>query len=244
VRIAIGSDGSAENTQEGLRLALAFSGHSLIEVAWHGLGRARGHGYSAEVARTVLRKRADCGIVLSSHPLEACHVANNVPCARAAVCYDRHSAEIRVIEEKMNILVLPCNALDSQEALAIVNAYIIRGCVPLDGIKNVLLYRWQEVFSYIQDNIALDLPVAKLAQRCNLSTYYFSRLFKDGTGTTPHQYVLRQRIEHARKFLLETNTPLAEISRQTGFKHQSHFTRVFRRMVGIGPKHYRTSRTI
>ena len=64
-----------------------------------------------------------------------------------------------------------------------------------------------------------------------MSQYYFSKLFKMSTGTTPHQYVMRQRVERAQEHLRETRTMLAEIATLVGFETQSHFTSVFRRLV-------------
>jgi AraC family transcriptional regulator len=72
-----------------------------------------------------------------------------------------------------------------------------------------------------------------------MSQYYFSKLFKVSTGTTPHQYVMRQRVERAQELLCTTRTPLAEVATQVGFETQSHFTSVFRHIVGITPKRYR-----
>ena len=72
-----------------------------------------------------------------------------------------------------------------------------------------------------------------------MSQYYFSKLFKMSTGTTPHQYVMRQRVERAQEHLRESRTALAEVATQVGFETQSHFTSVFRRLVGATPKHYR-----
>jgi AraC family transcriptional regulator len=99
--------------------------------------------------------------------------------------------------------------------------------------------RLQRVFQHIRENLARDLSVAELAQTVGMSQYYFSKLFKMSTGTTPHQYVMRQRVERAQEHLRETRTMLAEIATLVGFETQSHFTSVFRRLVGATPKHYR-----
>ena len=72
-----------------------------------------------------------------------------------------------------------------------------------------------------------------------MSQYYFSKLFKMSTGTTPHQYVMRQRVERAQEHLRDSRTALAEMATLVGFETQSHFTSVFRRLVGATPKHYR-----
>jgi AraC family transcriptional regulator len=59
------------------------------------------------------------------------------------------------------------------------------------------------------------------------------------TGTTPHQYIMRKRVERAQEYLRTTKTALSEIATQVGFETQSHFTSVFRRLASITPKHYR-----
>ena len=65
-----------------------------------------------------------------------------------------------------------------------------------------------------------------------MSQYYFSKLFKMSTGTTPHQYVMRRRVERAQELLRESQTPLAEVATQVGFETPSHFTGVSRKLVG------------
>jgi AraC family transcriptional regulator len=81
-----------------------------------------------------------------------------------------------------------------------------------------------------------------MAEVVGMSQYYFSKLFKMSTGTTPHQYVMRQRVERAQELLRESQLALVEIATQVGFETQSHFTSVFRRLVGITPKRYREMR--
>jgi AraC family transcriptional regulator len=97
------------------------------------------------------------------------------------------------------------------------------------------------VFAHVRENIAQELAVAELARVVGMSQYYFSKLFKLSTGTTPHQYVMRQRVERAQELLSQGRTPLAEIATHVGFETQSHFTSVFRRLSGVTPKHYRES---
>ncbi len=82
-----------------------------------------------------------------------------------------------------------------------------------------------------------------MAEVVGMSQYYFSKLFKMSTGTTPHQYVMRQRVERAQELLRDGNTALVEVATQVGFETQSHFTSVFRRLVGITPKKFREMRS-
>jgi AraC family transcriptional regulator len=104
--------------------------------------------------------------------------------------------------------------------------------------------RLQQVFNYVRENMAADLSVADMAQVVGMSQYYFSKLFKTSTGTTPHQYVMRQRVERAQELLRQSQTPLLSIATQVGFETQSHFTSVFRRLLGITPKRYRETQQV
>ena len=92
---------------------------------------------------------------------------------------------------------------------------------------------------YINDNLSRDLSLAEIAEVLDLSTYHFVRAFKQATGETPHQYLLKSRVERAKQMLAETELPLSEISYLVGFNSQSHFTTSFRRLAKLTPKAYR-----
>ena len=74
-----------------------------------------------------------------------------------------------------------------------------------------------------------------------MSRYHFARLFKDSTGVPPHRFVVRQRIARARGVLATPELSIAQISRLVGFRTPSHFTTVFRQVLGITPGAYRTA---
>jgi AraC-like DNA-binding protein len=78
-----------------------------------------------------------------------------------------------------------------------------------------------------------------LAEQCGLSVNYFSRAFKECTGLPPHQWLIRRRIEVARALLSNPDISLAEVALICGFADQSHFTRVFSRVMGISPGAWR-----
>ena len=71
-----------------------------------------------------------------------------------------------------------------------------------------------------------------------MSPTYFSRLFKETTGITPHQYVIRCRIDRAKNLLQQGKLSIAEIAKEVGFVDQSHLHRHFKRLVGVTPKKY------
>ena len=94
---------------------------------------------------------------------------------------------------------------------------------------------------FVRANLASDLRVGQLAELHAMSPYQFAGLFKATTGTTPHRFVLAERVEAAER-LLAGNLPLADIACAVGFSSQSHFTEAFRKRVGRAPGQMRRYR--
>ena len=99
--------------------------------------------------------------------------------------------------------------------------------------------RLRRVLSFIAENHERDLSLDDLASEAAMSTFHFAREFKRATGTTPHQHLIKFRVERAKALLAESQLPLAEVGLRTGFSHQSHFSRLFRRLTGTTPQTYR-----
>ncbi len=97
----------------------------------------------------------------------------------------------------------------------------------------------QIVINYINDYLNRDLHIAELANLVQISPYYFSRLFKQSIGVTPHKYVTQCRIEKAKKLLKRQDFSITYISQQVGFHDHSHFSKTFCKIVGVTPKKYR-----
>jgi AraC family transcriptional regulator len=95
------------------------------------------------------------------------------------------------------------------------------------------------VRDYVQEHLGENLTLDELAASVTLSRYHFARRFRASTGTTPHEYVLQQRVARAQTLLIRTNYPLLDIAVICGFADQSHFNRVFKKHTGVPPGHYR-----
>jgi len=78
-----------------------------------------------------------------------------------------------------------------------------------------------------------------MANLVQMGPCHFARAFKESTGLSPHQYVLRRRIDRAVEMLKDERSSLAGIAYDLGFSSQGHFTTVFRKFTGTQPSNYR-----
>ena len=114
--------------------------------------------------------------------------------------------------------------------------------VDLSGTANVLpASRLRRVTTYIDEHLDTDLRIAVLSAVVHMSPFHFARLFKRSTGVSPHQFVVRRRVELARDLLALQTVAIADIARIVGFRTPSHFTTTFRRIAGVTPSQYRST---
>lgn len=92
----------------------------------------------------------------------------------------------------------------------------------------------------IQEQMASDLSLTRLADEVGLSAHHFLRVFKATFGSTPHRFVQLQRLEAAAAALQrEERRPIAEIALAHGFASQAHMTELMRRRLGTTPREVR-----
>jgi AraC family transcriptional regulator len=100
-------------------------------------------------------------------------------------------------------------------------------------------YKLRQVMEFIAENLSSNLSLAEMANLLQMGPCHFARAFKESTGLSPHQYVLRRRVERALQMLKGKRTNLADIAYDLGFSSQGHFTTVFSKIVGVSPSSYR-----
>ena len=107
------------------------------------------------------------------------------------------------------------------------------------------LATWQErrATELLSANLPRDISTAEVARACSLSPGHFARAFRQTTGLSPHQWLLRRRIDEAEELLRNGKLSLAEIAHACGFADQSHFTKVYARLRGISPGAWRRRQT-
>jgi AraC family transcriptional regulator len=104
------------------------------------------------------------------------------------------------------------------------------------GLGAARLRRIKElVDAKMEDDLGLD----EMAESVGLSTAHFARMFRKSTGETPHQFVLRQRIERAKTMLRGPDARVLDVAVACGFKTQQHFAQVFRDVCRVSPTEYR-----
>lgn len=97
----------------------------------------------------------------------------------------------------------------------------------------------RRVIEYVHEQIDQDIHVVQLAAIAGLSSAHFAQMFRRSTGYAPHQYVLRTRIERAKRMLRSTERRVIDIAISCGFQTPQHFARVFKKFCDATPASYR-----
>ena len=95
------------------------------------------------------------------------------------------------------------------------------------------------VLTHIHQHLGKRIPVETLARRAHLSVPRFHAVFRQGTGTSPQQYILRMRIRKAQELLIRTDLSVAEIAASVGQPDALFFSRIFKKKCGVSPRQYR-----
>ena len=178
--------------------------------------------------------------------------------ALMAACNGTSEIELRgaskLVDSRVGALVAAVNAeriagfpngqlfLDSVEgalAVALVNGYAVRRPSPQIFRGGLTPARLRRVTELVHAKIENDLSLEEMAGSVDLSIAHFSQMFRKSTGQSPHQFVLRQRVEHAKDMLRKAEARVLDVAVACGFKTQQHFARVFRQMCGASPTEYR-----
>ena len=124
-------------------------------------------------------------------------------------------------------------------AVALVNGHAIKHRplrISRGGLGPARLRRVREL---VEAKMEYGLSLDELAECVGLSTAHFARMFRKSTGQTPHQFVLRRRLERAKSMLRAPDARVLDVAVACGFKTQQHFAQVFRDVCGVSPTDYR-----
>ncbi|MBE9042246.1 helix-turn-helix transcriptional regulator [Oscillatoriales cyanobacterium LEGE 11467] len=161
-----------------------------------------------------------------------------------------HHARDPQIQHLMNALLQEASArnpngklyvelLSTALSIHYVNHYRLAG--PLDRqidfsrVKAGDRHRIGKAIDYIEAFLSEDISLDDLATVAGRSKFHFCRLFKVAVGLTPHQYLMKRRVERAAQALTRGTPNIANVAIAYGFSDQTHFTRNFKKIKGITP---------
>jgi YesN/AraC family two-component response regulator len=104
---------------------------------------------------------------------------------------------------------------------------------------HLISHEIKKAIAFIDDHYKENIRLKYIADRVNLSSYYFSRLFKKEVGVNLSQYILHKRLEVAKGMLEETDQSIVDISVSVGFQEHNYFGKIFKRFTGATPSEYR-----
>lgn len=110
---------------------------------------------------------------------------------------------------------------------------------PNNGVSPSAEARVTRIIRRIETRPAAEHHLVSLAQEARLSRYHFLRIFRQLTGLTPHQYLLRSRLRNAATHLLTKATHVLDVALDSGFGDVSNFNHAFRTEFGMNPRAYR-----
>jgi AraC-like DNA-binding protein len=122
------------------------------------------------------------------------------------------------------------------ELLVLLNRAVRQNASPL--APSAVPHQLSPVLDYIDHHLDHDLTLESLEQLFFMNKYYMSRLFRQSTGSTVHEYILLKRIALAKK-LLHEGYNVTDACQMSGFNDYSNFIRMFKRTVGVPPGQYR-----
>lgn len=113
--------------------------------------------------------------------------------------------------------------------------------VSIEGISQ--RFEIQRAIELMHAHFGEKLSVPQLAKKVHCSESHFSRLFKQETGSAPAEYLIRIRVDKAKKLLTSTSKNATEIGLICGFATTAHFSGTFRKLAGVSPMQYRKNVT-
>ena len=102
--------------------------------------------------------------------------------------------------------------------------------------------RMRRTLEHIHENLSREITLEQLLGQAGLQKSSFLQYFRQVTGTTPTQYIIRQRLENARELLDNSALSVAQIAEQCGFSDPFYFSRCFRKHFACSPREYRVNR--
>ncbi len=170
-------------------------------------------------AELVLRSVAQATGLDSLPPLPLVIFDSDIHQRFLQMCHDLESPDTRLHQETSVLVFFEC----------LIHRFREQAAAESREPRSVRMVR-----EFLDAHYDREIGLDELSQLTDLSPYHLNRTFRRELGIPPHAYQIQLRIARAKR-LLRKRCPIAEVAHTTGFADQSHFTRHFKRMVGVTP---------
>ena len=162
------------------------------------------------------------------------HICGN---KRAASIVNRIAEEL---SEKKKLYDIAVRGLVAELFAILVRDYAVTRISEYPSDKSIAKYNViLPALNLIRSNYARSVGTDELALACNVSKYYFCRIFKEVTGMTAIDYLTDYRLHVADVLLSNTSKSISDIATECGFEDASYFSRCYKKHKGVSPKNNR-----
>jgi AraC family transcriptional regulator len=124
-------------------------------------------------------------------------------------------------------------------AIHVLRQYSTAEMRTLPRVSPLSTFMMTKIDAFINEHLDKEISLEDLAQIAGYSPFHFSRCFKAKTSETPYRYVVAQRINAAKKILSSGKSSVLETAWQVGFQNPSYFAKVFQKITGVRPSHFK-----
>jgi AraC family transcriptional regulator len=109
----------------------------------------------------------------------------------------------------------------------------------VENINGFTSNELEKALYYIDKNLSEKFRIDNLAEELGISKFNFIKRFKSSTKVTPHQFIIKKKLERSKNLLKEGSLSLTDITYMLNFSDQSHFSNSFKKMYGTTPREFR-----
>lgn len=177
------------------------------------------------------RHQADCKLIFTR-----IQTAEKLP---TGVFTDKQEIVYRIIKAIYDETIQQDTSYKEMIAVKLNELYIALERMEDNGKARKQGKNFEYIINYISDNYHGRILFKALAEQLNFSYDYFQHYFKQITGLSPQQFLIRRRVEAAQDMLAEDSPSCTEIAYRCGFSNSAQFSAIFKREKGISPQQYR-----